>query len=103
MHLYQINFILCTATLPGMWERTVTIGSAGKTYSVTGWKVRRININELNYIECIYYSKNTSVFYDLCSESFWQIFMSPKCDNTIQLEQLPIFNTHILIIFFSLN
>ncbi|XP_023787886.1 kynurenine--oxoglutarate transaminase 3 isoform X1 [Cyanistes caeruleus] len=27
------------ATLPGMWERTVTIGSAGKTYSVTGWKL----------------------------------------------------------------
>jgi len=27
------------ATLPGMWERTVTIGSAGKTFSVTGWKV----------------------------------------------------------------
>lgn len=27
------------ATLPGMWERTVTLGSAGKTFSVTGWKV----------------------------------------------------------------
>jgi N-succinyldiaminopimelate aminotransferase len=27
------------ATLPGMWERTVTIGSGGKTFSVTGWKV----------------------------------------------------------------
>jgi N-succinyldiaminopimelate aminotransferase len=27
------------ATLPGMAERTVTIGSAGKTFSVTGWKV----------------------------------------------------------------
>lgn len=26
------------ATLPDMWERTVTIGSAGKTFSVTGWK-----------------------------------------------------------------
>ncbi|EDO34101.1 predicted protein [Nematostella vectensis] len=26
------------ATLPGMWERTITIGSAGKTLSVTGWK-----------------------------------------------------------------
>ncbi|XP_053601559.1 kynurenine aminotransferase-like [Plodia interpunctella] len=26
-------------TLPGMWERTITIGSAGKTFSVTGWKV----------------------------------------------------------------
>ncbi|XP_078502717.1 kynurenine--oxoglutarate transaminase 1-like [Lissotriton helveticus] len=27
------------ATLPGMWERTLTIGSAGKTFSATGWKV----------------------------------------------------------------
>ena len=27
------------ATLPGMWERTVTMSSAGKTFSVTGWKV----------------------------------------------------------------
>lgn len=27
------------ATLPGMAERTVTISSAGKTFSVTGWKV----------------------------------------------------------------
>ena len=27
------------ATLPGMWERTITISSAGKTFSVTGWKV----------------------------------------------------------------
>ena len=27
------------AGLPGMWERTITIGSAGKTFSVTGWKL----------------------------------------------------------------
>ena len=27
------------ATLPGMWERTLTLGSAGKTFSVTGWKI----------------------------------------------------------------
>jgi N-succinyldiaminopimelate aminotransferase len=26
------------ATLPGMFERTVTIGSLGKSFSVTGWK-----------------------------------------------------------------
>ncbi|KAH6948247.1 hypothetical protein HPB50_023297 [Hyalomma asiaticum] len=26
-------------TLPGMWERTVTIGSAGKSFSITGWKI----------------------------------------------------------------
>ncbi len=27
------------STLPGMAERTVTISSAGKTFSVTGWKI----------------------------------------------------------------
>ena len=27
------------AGLPGMWDRTVTISSAGKTFSATGWKV----------------------------------------------------------------
>ena len=27
------------ATLPGMWERTLTINSTGKTFSLTGWKV----------------------------------------------------------------
>lgn len=27
------------ATLPGMWDRTLTISSGGKTFSFTGWKV----------------------------------------------------------------
>lgn len=27
------------AGLPGMWDRTITVGSAGKTFSVTGWKL----------------------------------------------------------------
>jgi N-succinyldiaminopimelate aminotransferase len=27
------------ATLPGMWERTLTLSSVGKSYSVTGWKI----------------------------------------------------------------
>jgi N-succinyldiaminopimelate aminotransferase len=27
------------ATLPGMFERTLTIGSAGKTFGMTGWKI----------------------------------------------------------------
>jgi N-succinyldiaminopimelate aminotransferase len=26
------------ATLPGMWDRTVTVSSAGKSFSCTGWK-----------------------------------------------------------------
>lgn len=30
---------MLTANLPGMWERTVTIGSGGKSFSATGWKV----------------------------------------------------------------
>uniref|UniRef100_A0A8C6YWF0 Kynurenine--oxoglutarate transaminase 3 n=1 Tax=Nothoprocta perdicaria TaxID=30464 RepID=A0A8C6YWF0_NOTPE len=37
--VYKGNKHIKIATLPGMWERTITIGSAGKTYSVTGWKV----------------------------------------------------------------
>jgi len=27
------------ATIPGMWERTLTLSSSGKTFSCTGWKV----------------------------------------------------------------
>lgn len=27
------------ASLPGMWERTLTLSSAGKSYSFTGWKI----------------------------------------------------------------
>ena len=26
------------ASIPGMFERSITIGSIGKTFSVTGWK-----------------------------------------------------------------
>ncbi|ELU45881.1 aminotransferase [Rhizoctonia solani AG-1 IA] len=27
------------ATLPGMWDRTVTVGSAGKSFAATGWRI----------------------------------------------------------------
>jgi len=37
--VYENNEHVRIATLPGMWDRTVTLGSAGKTFSVTGWKV----------------------------------------------------------------
>ncbi|XP_077284152.1 kynurenine aminotransferase [Arctopsyche grandis] len=36
--VYKPHKHIRMATLPGMWERTITIGSAGKTFSVTGWK-----------------------------------------------------------------
>jgi N-succinyldiaminopimelate aminotransferase len=38
-HLVFDGEHLPMATLPGMAERTITISSAGKTFSVTGWKV----------------------------------------------------------------
>lgn len=37
--VYKPNKHIRICTLPGMWERTITIGSAGKTFSVTGWKI----------------------------------------------------------------
>ena len=30
------------ATLPGMWDRTLTCGSLSKTYSITGWRLGHI-------------------------------------------------------------
>ncbi len=38
-HLVFEGEHLALAALPGMAERTVTISSAGKTFSVTGWKI----------------------------------------------------------------
>lgn len=37
--VYDGNQHIPMATLPGMWERTLTVSSAAKTFSVTGWKV----------------------------------------------------------------
>lgn len=36
--VFNGRFHLSMSTLPGMADRTVTISSIGKTYSVTGWK-----------------------------------------------------------------
>lgn len=35
-----------TATLSGMFERTITVSSAGKTFGLTGWKIGWICANE---------------------------------------------------------
>jgi aspartate/methionine/tyrosine aminotransferase len=37
--VYDDNRHISLATLPGMRERTMTISSAAKTFSITGWKV----------------------------------------------------------------
>ena len=36
---FDDNVHVPIAGLPGMWERTVTVGSGGKSFSFTGWKV----------------------------------------------------------------
>ncbi|XP_056288112.1 kynurenine--oxoglutarate transaminase 1-like [Pseudoliparis swirei] len=59
---YDGNKHVKIASLPGMWERTVTIGSAGKTFSATGWKVGWVigskqTIKHMNIIHqnCVYH------------------------------------------------
>jgi aspartate/methionine/tyrosine aminotransferase len=37
--VFDDHKMIRVAELPGMWDRTITIGSAGKTFSVTGWKL----------------------------------------------------------------
>jgi kynurenine--oxoglutarate transaminase/cysteine-S-conjugate beta-lyase/glutamine--phenylpyruvate transaminase len=37
--VYDGNQHIRLASLPGMWERTLTVSSCGKTFSITGWKV----------------------------------------------------------------
>ncbi|NXM66931.1 KAT1 transaminase, partial [Serilophus lunatus] len=37
--VYDGKELIRIASLQGMWDRTVIIGSAGKTFSITGWKV----------------------------------------------------------------
>jgi N-succinyldiaminopimelate aminotransferase len=38
-HLLYGKTHIPVATLPGAWERTVTLSSGGKTFSTTGWKI----------------------------------------------------------------
>ncbi len=37
--VYAPNKHICMASLPGMYERTITCNSLSKTYSITGWRL----------------------------------------------------------------
>jgi aspartate/methionine/tyrosine aminotransferase len=37
--VYDQHVHIHFASLPGMWQRTISINSIGKTFSVTGWKI----------------------------------------------------------------
>jgi aspartate/methionine/tyrosine aminotransferase len=38
-HMVYSGEHICLATLPGMYERTITISGLSKTYSATGWRI----------------------------------------------------------------
>ena len=37
--VYAPHRHIYTAALPGLWERTLTVGSLSKTYAITGWRL----------------------------------------------------------------
>ncbi|WP_432557768.1 aminotransferase class I/II-fold pyridoxal phosphate-dependent enzyme [Granulicoccus sp. GXG6511] len=49
------------ATLPGMFDRTVTISSAGKTFSVTGWKIGWLTA-PAKFIDAIHTTKQNMTY-----------------------------------------
>lgn len=63
------------ATIDGMWDRTYTIGSAGKTFSVTGWKLGwciapEYLIKGMGYVwQNVCYTSPTPI-QDACAKSF---------------------------------
>ena len=42
---------ICMASLPGMWEHTITCNSLSKTYSITGWRLGWL-IGPEHVVEC---------------------------------------------------
>ena len=59
-----------SATLPGMWERTLTIGSAGKTFNCTGWKVGQYSlfVDRRHYLGVLFHMNVLPT--RLCKSSF---------------------------------
>jgi aminotransferase len=49
--VYAPNEHVCMASLPGMWEHTITCNSLSKTYSITGWRLGWL-IGPSEVVEC---------------------------------------------------
>ena len=49
--VYEPNEHISMASLPGMWDHTITCNSLSKTYSITGWRLGWI-IGPADFIEC---------------------------------------------------
>ena len=61
------------ARLPGMWDRTVTLSSAGKTFSATGWQIgwvvgpERYTRPIHDLIPCVQFCANTPAQHAFCN------------------------------------
>ena len=73
--LFEDNVTHRIANIDGMWDRTFTIGSAGKTFSVTGWKLGwciapEYLIKNMGYVwqNCVYTSPTP--IQEACANSF---------------------------------
>ncbi|XP_034753141.1 kynurenine--oxoglutarate transaminase 1 isoform X1 [Etheostoma cragini] len=90
---YDGNKHVKIASLPGMWERTITIGSGGKTFSATGWKVgwvissgHLIKHMKTIHQNCVYHCPTAAQEAIACGfEREYQLFGTPES----YFQQLP--------------
>ncbi|CAH8435585.1 unnamed protein product [Schistosoma curassoni] len=83
--VFPPNHHIKIASLPGMWSRTLTIGSAGKTFSVTGWKLGW-TIGPANLIQAMQLHQQNTVY--TCPTP-----LQEAVARSLEIE-LPLLNTH---------
>ena len=78
--LFDGNQHISLATLPGMRERTVTLNSTGKTFSMTGWKIGYITTSAA-LTEAI---RRTHQFITFCTATPFQMAMAAGIEQAEQ-------------------
>jgi aspartate/methionine/tyrosine aminotransferase len=78
--LFDDNQHISLATLPGMRERTVTLNSTGKTFSMTGWKIGYITTSAA-LTEAI---RRTHQFITFCTATPFQAAMAAGIEQAEQ-------------------
>ncbi len=78
--LFDDNQHISLATLPGMRERTVTLNSTGKTFSMTGWKIGYITTSAA-LTEAI---RRTHQFITFCTATPFQTAMAAGIEQAEQ-------------------
>lgn len=73
--IYQGGPMTRIGGLPGMWQRTLSIGSAGKTFGVTGWRIGWA-IGHSDLIQAVLRVQTRTVF---CSPTPFQASVNDAC------------------------